>query len=76
MTYSIKEPEWGPAGCVGSRSINTPQGWLALRKDTSCWVVTGVDKTGWKNFKSFKTEEEAEKFALDMYYEQVKRWLE
>jgi hypothetical protein len=80
MIYSIKEPKWKTAGCVARRAIDSPEGWIGLRQDSRWWAVTGVDHIGWREFGVFKTEEEAEQFALTKYYEQieklVKRWLE
>jgi hypothetical protein len=80
MTYIIKKPEWQDSvGCLCGRSILTPEGWVGLRKESRWWTVTGVNESGWKDFESFGTEEDAANFAEKMYYEQVeklvKRWL-
>ncbi len=79
--FKIKPPEWSTVGCVANRHFKTPFGWVGLRLDyytagIPAWVVTGINKhLEWKDLETFKTEQEAEDFAIEFYEEQVKKWL-
>lgn len=73
----IKVPCWGTGGCLANRHITIPEGWLGLRQDrVDYWAVTGVIGEEWKTLRYFKTEVEAEEFALALYYEQVQKFLD
>lgn len=67
----IKPPNWTTGGCLAERHFKTPDGWLGLRHDSNWWTVTGCDRKGWRDLDRFKTEQEAEEYAIKVYHEQV-----
>ncbi len=74
--YKINVPEWRIGGRTNHRHIVTPFGWLGLRRDCSCWTVTGINENGdWQDREKFGAENEAEKFILESYEKQVKKFL-
>jgi hypothetical protein len=84
---TAKKPVWKTGGCITYRHIETPQGWIGVRKESWGWVVTGVDDGGWRDFDSFAFERHgpkaldlAEKCAEQIYEAQVKalmsKWME
>ena len=82
--FKIKEPFWGTGGCVANMHFNTPEGWLGIREEHDGYVVVGVTSKGWQNIEYFSLRgknkegvlEEAKKYTLNIYYEQVKKWLD
>jgi hypothetical protein len=71
----IKPPNWTTGGCLAERHFKTPDGWLGVRHDSTIWTVTGCDNKGWRDFGVFKTEQEAEDFAIKVYHEQINAFL-
>lgn len=73
--FRIKEPLWGTGGCVANEHIETPEGWLGYRSDSIGFVVTGIFNGHWRDDKVFKDRQDAKDYILELYRQQVKKWL-
>lgn len=90
MPWEPKPLRWSNDGCLSNLHCKTPEGWFGIRSEMNgydeekkqykhYYVVTGRDSTpvsGWKDFTTHKTVQEALNWIYAEYERQVQRWLD